>query len=106
MIRINFSHLYSKMPRDYQTSRLLDVLPIDLKDISPEFREYDTAYLDGGESKNYPLPNKGAYIVLLLLTQSGYLWTTIRSQWGSAKLDKMAYYKSHIGEWVECVVDE
>ena len=106
MIRIKFSHHYTKLPRDFQLSRLLDVLPIDLKDISQDFREYDTAYLDGGEARNYPLPAKGAYMVLLLVTQSGCLWTIIRSQWGSAGLDKLSYYKSHVGEWVECEVNE
>ena len=106
MIKIKFSHRYNKQPRDFQTSKLLDVLPIDLDNISPEFREYDTAYLDGGEAKNYPLPAKGAYMILLLLTQSGCLWTTIRSQRGRGGLDKMAYYRKHIGEWVECEVNE
>ena len=106
MIKIKFSHIYNKQPRDFQTSKLLDVLPIDLKDISQDFREYDTSYLDGGESKNYPLPAKGAYMILLLLTQSGCLWTTIRSQRGSGGRDKLAYYRGLIGEWVECVVNE
>ena len=106
MIRIKFSHRYTKQPRDFQLSRLIDVLPIDLKDISQDFRAYDTAFLDGGEGKNYPLPENGDYMVLLLVTQSGHLWTTIRSQRGSAGLDKLSYYKSHIGEWVECEVNE
>ena len=105
MIKIKFSHRYNKQPRDFQTSKLLDVLPVRLEDLSLDFILYDTAYLDGGESKNYPLPAKGAYMVLLLMSQSGCLWTTIRSRWGGGR-DKMLYYGSHIGEWVECEVNE
>ena len=104
MIKIKFSHIYTKQPRDYQTSKLIDVLPVRLEDLSLDFILYDTAYLDGGEGKNYPLPEKGAYMILLLLTQSGCLWTTIRSQRGSGGRDKLAYYRGKIGEWVECEV--
>lgn len=106
MIKIKFSHRYTKQPRDFQLSKLIDVLPVKLEDLSLDFILYDTSYLDGGESKNYPLPAKGAYMILLLLTQSGHLWTTIRSQRGTAGLDKLAYYRSLIGQWVECVVNE
>lgn len=104
MIKIKFSHRYNKQPRDFQLSKLIDVLPVKLEDLSLDFILYDTSYLDGGESKNYPLPAKGAYMILLLLTQSGHLWTTIRSQRGTAGLDKLAYYRGKIGEWVECEV--
>ena len=106
MIKVKFSHHYIKQPRDFQLSKLIDVLPVKLEDLSLDFILYDTSYLDGGEAKNYPLPAKGAYMILLLLTQSGCLWTTIRSQRGRGGLDKMAYYRKHIGEWVECEVNE
>ena len=101
---IKFSHLYNKMPRDYRQSKLLAVIPIELADLGLDFILYDTTYLDGGESKNYPLPEKGAYMILLLLTQSGCLWTTIRSQRGPGGRDKLAYYRGKIGEWVDCEV--
>lgn len=102
---IEFAHIYNKMPRDFQMSRLLDVLPIRLEDLSPEFRHYDTTYLDGGEEKQYPLPAKGNYMILLLQAGSGHghIWTTIRSQWGKSG-NKLEYYRGLIGEVLECRV--
>lgn len=99
---IKFSHVYNKMPRDFQHSKLLDVLPVRLEDLSPDFLRYDTTYLDGGEERQYPLPAKGAYMILLLQAGEGHgqLWTTIRRQ-TKTKLD---YYKSHIGDVAECKV--
>ena len=105
MIKIKFSHKYDKMPPGFQHSKLLDVLPVNLEVLSLDFILYDTSYTEGGEGKNYPLPAKGAYMVLLLLTQSGCLWTTIRSQRGSGGRDKLAYYRGLIGQWVECEVN-
>jgi len=103
--RINFSHKYNKMPYGFESSKLLDVLPIRLEDLSLDFILYDTSYLDGGEEKLYALPAKGAYMILLLQANSGAgpLWTTIRSQW---PFDKLEYYKSHIGEVFECRITE
>lgn len=57
-LKINFSHHYAKMPYGFQESKLLDVLPTRLEDLSPEFLRYDTSYLDGGEEKQYQLPKK------------------------------------------------
>ena len=104
-LRINFSHRYCKFPFGFQSSKLLDVLPIRLEDLSPDFILYDTSYLDGGEEKLYALPAKGNYMILLLQASSGAgpLWTTIRSQW---PFDKLEYYKSHIGEVFECRITE
>ena len=103
--RINFSHKYNKMPYGFESSKLLDVLPIRLEDLSPDFLRYDTSYLDGGEEKQYKLPKSGNYMVLLLQACSGAgpLWTTIRSQWPPEKMD---YYKSHIGAVFECRIIE
>lgn len=116
MIKVKFSHLYDKFPRDFQLSKLLEVLPVKLEDLSLPFRQYDTAYVnwESAYNKYYDLPQKGDYMILLLQAGSGHgqLWTTIRSQWskntGLSKryADKMAYYKSHIGEVVECVINE
>jgi hypothetical protein len=104
-LRINFSHKYNKMPYGFESSKLLDVLPIRLEDLSQEFLRYDTSYLDGGEEKQYVLPKSGAYMILLLQACSGAgpLWTTIRSQWPPEKMD---YYKSHIGVVFECGIIE
>lgn len=105
--RINFSHHYRKMipAVGWESSKLLDVLPVCLEDLSPEFLRYDTSYLDGGEEKQYQLPKSGNYMILLLQACSGAgpLWTTIRSQWPPEKMD---YYKSHIGVVFECRIIE
>ena len=104
MNTIKFSHFYSKLPRDYQYSRLLQVIPIQLAELSPEFRHYDTTYLDGGEEKQYPLPDCGDRILLLLQAGSGHghLWTTIRKR----EDEKLEYYRSLVGKVVECRVIE
>jgi hypothetical protein len=104
---IKFSHLYSKMPRDYQHSKLMQVFPIDRADLGLDFLLYDTSYNEGGEEKQYPLPEKGAYLVLLLRAGSGHgaLWTTIRSRWGGGR-DKLAYYRGKMGEVAECRISE
>lgn len=104
-LRINFSHKYNKMPFGFESSKLLDVLPVQLEDLSPEFLRYDTSYLDGGEEKQYALPKTGAYMILLLQAGSGAgpLWTTIRSQWPP---EKLKYYRGHIGEVFECRITE
>ena len=104
--RINFSHRYCKFPFGFQESELLDVLPVRLEDLSPEFLRYDTSYLDGGEERQYKLPKTGAYMILLLQASSGAgpMWTTVRSQKGRGGLDKMSYYRSHVGETFECAI--
>ena len=103
--RINFSHKYNKMPFGYESSKLLDVLPVCLEDLSPEFLRYDTSYLDGGEEKQYQLPISGKYMILLLQANSGAgpIWTTIRSQWPPEKLE---YYRGKRGEVFECRITE
>ena len=104
-LRINFSHKYNKMPYGFESSKLLDVLPIRLEDLSLDFILYDTSYLDGGEEKLYALPARGAYMILLLQANSGAgpMWTTIRSQWPPEKLE---YYRSKRGEVFECVISD
>ena len=105
-LRINFSHHYCKMPYGFESSKLLDVLPVRLEDLSLDFIIYDTSYLDGGEEKMYALPAKGAYMILLLQSGSGNgnIWTTIRSQRGRNGIDKMSYYRSLIGDIFECTI--
>jgi hypothetical protein len=104
-LRINFSNLYEKMPYGFDSSKLLDVFPVRLEDLSLDFILYDTSYLDGGEEKHYALPKTGAYMILLLQANSGAgpIWTTIRSQWPPEKLE---YYRGHIGEVFECRITE
>lgn len=106
---IKFSHSYDKMPAGYHLSKLLDVFPVKLENLSPEFRKYDTTYWESDEEKQYPLPTKGDYMILLLrstavsddagnVTEPSQLWTTIRRR----TPEKEKYYRSLIGQVVEC----
>ena len=70
-MKIKFSHLYNKMPRDFQHSKLLDVIPVNLEDLGLDFILYDTTYLDGGEERQYPLPESGKYLMLMLKSPTG-----------------------------------
>jgi len=74
MRTIKFSHTYTKLPPTPSPSRLLEVFIVERSDLHRCFVDYDTHILNGG---NYPLP-KGKLLVLLLLAESGQLWTTIR----------------------------
>jgi hypothetical protein len=108
MKTIKFSHRYRKMPRDFQKSLLLEVLPIKLEDLSYHFLHYDTLYSDYQmEDCNYPLPPKGDYMILLLQSGegNGQLWTTIRSQWGKIG-NKLEYYRGLIGEVLKCEISQ
>ena len=88
-MKIKFSHMYHKMPNDYSPSRLIQTFLIDRKDLSKEFVEYDTCTL---EYEYYKLPT-GKLIILILLTEYGHLWTTIRRY----TPEKYRYYNSNIG---------
>jgi len=103
MITIKFSSYYPKLPPHFENSRLIQVLPIDLSDISDEFREYDTT-MENGE--HYALPKKGTYIILFLTPVENpfCLYTTIRRARSIFGEDRYEYYKSHVCEEVKCVV--
>lgn len=106
MPKIKFSHMYDKFPPGFTKSRLIEVIPVNLEDLSTDFRIYDTQYTEGPVTNWYPLPMKGKYMILLLYSEGGHLWTTIRSQLGMKGIDKLAYYRSKIGEVFDCVVTQ
>ena len=95
---IRFSHTYSKIPPRPDPSTLLEVFVVDRCDLHDGFVEYDTHIVAGG---NYPLPS-GKVLVLLLQSESGALWTTIRRFTD----DKCEYYRGLRGKTVEIVIDE
>lgn len=100
MNKIRFSHRYLKMPLGYNPSVLLEVIPIDLDNLSQEFRKYDVTTMEGGE---YPLPESGKYMILLLLSMdTEHLWTTIRR----FTPEKYKYYKRQTGNPFEIVISE
>lgn len=67
-------------------ARLLDVIPIELRTLSPEFLEYDTDNV-------FELPRTGKYLMLLLEGSRG-LFTTLRAAWPPHKEN---YYRKLIG---------
>lgn len=89
---MKFSHNYCKMPDLSETTMLLQVFACDARDLSPEFKKYDTSYHTLAGISYYPIPEEGRVLVMLLLTGK-HLWTTVRS-WNT---DKEAYYKEMQG---------
>ena len=98
MATIRFAHVYSKLPPDPSPSTLLEVFTVNVDDLHPNFVEYDTRIVDGG---NYPLP-VGKVLVLLLQSESGALFTTIRRCTPS----KREHYRGLRGKMVEIDVVE
>jgi hypothetical protein len=84
------------MPRGYENSELLEVFIEDRKNLSDVFVEYDTVTTDG---HHYQLPST-TLIVLLLKTNHGELWTTMR-RW---TVSKEQYYRALRGTRVACEV--
>ena len=90
MPTIKFSAPYSKFPPDPDPSTLLDVFVVDRDALSHHFVAYDTHFVGGG---HYRLP-QGKLLVLLLRSESGAIWTTIRRM----TPEKEAYYRSLRGK--------
>lgn len=97
-LSIKFSHRYDKMPPGFEKSKLLGVFVHERSDLSDDFIEYDTVY----DGRYYPLPKKGTYMILLLLSKRGFLWTTIR-RFTPQKFD---YYDRNVGKMFHCQIRE
>jgi len=106
MKAIKFSHAYQKLLDSHndviETATLLQVISIDLADLSQCFLNYDT---DNGA---YQLPSKGKYLMLIFLkehedyTTDLNLFTTLRRQTPA----KEAFYQSQIGRVFEIIVEK
>ena len=106
MKAIKFSHAYQKLLDSHndviETATLLQVISIDLADLSQCFLDYDT---DNGV---YKLPAKGKYLMLIFLkehedyTTDLNLFTTLRRQTPA----KEAFYQSQIGRVFEIIVEK
>lgn len=106
-MKIKFTHTYSKLldsedlPIKYAT--LLDVIPVNLKDLSTDFLDYDT---DGGK---YTLPKSGDFLMLIFLKPIDQgnggldIFTTLRSNFPKRK---EIYYKEAIGKHFEVEITE
>ena len=87
---IKFSYPFSKLFYNnslIDCARLMQMVQIDLSDISQELLDYDT---DFGK---YKLPKKGAYLMLLFKHPSGALFTTLRRE----TPEKLDYYRRSVG---------
>ena len=91
MATIKFSHLYRKLELacgknpNGQVVWLMEVLPVNIEDLSPDFIAFDT---DNGK---YKLPKKGKYLLLLFKGDLG-IFPTLR-RWAP---EKERYYRSQI----------
>ena len=99
-LTIKFSHEYQKLPNAF-SARLVHACVVNLKDLHPEFIEYDTTYyasksLHKGEKRHFQLKS-GKYIMLMFLANEPMgrsLFTTLRPAWPTAKVD---YYVRNVG---------
>jgi len=87
---IKFSYPFSKLFHQSSpigAAQLLQVIEIDFSDLTQEFKDYDT---DHGQ---YPLPKKGAALLLIFKKQGG-IFTTVRR----SIPHKVDYYKKAVGQ--------
>ena len=103
MKRITFSHAdYEKFRRIREklpfTARLLQVFLLQDIHVSDGFREYDTKFYVDDMVQYYLLEGR-LWIVLLLESEDGLLFTTMRS----ATIAKLQYYKDAQGEQFQIV---
>ena len=88
---IKFSYPFSKLFHNNSpigAAKLLQVIESDYSDLTQEFIDYDT---DFGK---YPLPAKGACLILIFIKYGG-IFTTVRGP------QKAAFYKQAIGQTFE-----
>ena len=97
-MKIKFSHLYEKMPKDFGLSKIVCVDVVNIEDLLYEFVQRDTAIVGGG---HYPLPIKGKFLVISLQSASKHNWQTIR-RWTQKK---ELFYKEWVGKFVDCVIE-
>lgn len=97
-MKIKFSHLYRKVLDQHndgiESAKLLDVLIVELSELSAAFLDYDT------ECGKFKLPKRGKYMMLILEKPhedwvcASDLLTTLR-RWTP---EKERYYRGLIGQ--------
>ncbi len=94
---IKFSHQYAKLRciNAGMEAKLVEVLEVNLKDLSKAFLDYDT---DNGK---YKLPNSGKYLMLIFEAEGG-LFTTLRSMYPEKKKE---YYRALISEEFKVLIN-
>lgn len=95
MNKIKFSHRYNKLFYSEtftgfsKMAMLIEVLTVNLENLSRQFISYDTDGL-------YQLPKKGEYLMLIFTKDEGAnIFTTLRRKTEV----KEKYYRSKIGEY-------
>ena len=92
-----FPKLYGNTNHPIPYAKLIQVVEMDLSDMTEEMRRYDTA------NNSYPLPLKGAYLMLIFLKPGNiHLFTTFRR----STPEKLRYYKEMIGQLVTISIAE
>ncbi len=97
-LKIKFSHNYPKLPAN-PTAELIQVFVVDFEDLSKEFIEYDTQFVDKDSFGNYPLPR--GKLLVLLFRDFWNLFTTVR-RWTP---EKQKYYQSNTGNLFNVVIE-
>lgn len=91
MPTIKFSHKYNKLRKKYlfaTTAILLDVISVELSQLSQEFLAYDTDY------GTFKLPESGKYMMLIFLKDRENIFTTLRKY----SDEKEKHYRENIGK--------
>jgi len=97
MPKIKFSHNYVKLNGIAKNVELLEVINVNLENLSETFLSYDTDNI-------YKLPKQGKYLMLIFRKtfMLGNLFTTLRRR----TPQKEKYYRSQIGAFFEVVIFE
>lgn len=92
-----FSKLKDQFGNQIHTAMLLQVLTVEMLDITSELRDYDT---DFGE---YDLPKKGPQLLLIFMKQNGGgQFTTFRNPIP----ENTSFYQSRVGRWFKVEVNQ
>ena len=100
---IRYSHVYAKMmawnrKEPFLSGKLVFVHKTRFELLDPAFVQYDTLYFEDGKEQHYPLPKKGACLVLFFFVEEGkMIITTIRTD----IMQKAAYYEGCLGSMFE-----
>ena len=89
------------MPHDLNDGdqvKLLQIAKIHHDDLTPEFIEYDTTILDGG---NYELPNKFLLLLIFISEKDEGIFTTLRK----LSPEKEKFYRDAQGELFEVIIN-
>ncbi|MCX8000481.1 MAG: hypothetical protein N3A69_16270 [Leptospiraceae bacterium] len=91
---IKFSHDYKKLPHILISILLLDILKVNLEDLSQAFLDYHTSYLENQTKQNQASKSREYLLILPYQKETNQLFTTLQRY----EPQKYEYYKSEIGQ--------